>query len=185
MYSEGTTVFLSKLAVTEDKCYCVLFLLTKGVNVNAYHWWRLSLCQNTLLCSNCHLLVWGRRSGFPSPLAKGRFGCKTLSIHTRCKTDLFWKDFQKTVFDSLAQIHDLFLCCWTTMLAKINLSRKKGHGRSSGCCSLVELLQEKVFRKEKQTFHLRRLTEAVWNSIIHSCFVFHEQVRESFVVNRG
>lgn len=112
------------------------------------------------------------------PLAEGRTGCRTWSIHTRWKTDLFWKDFQKTLSDNLAQICDLFLCCWNYNFSRDNYVR--GTGRRGGC-----FLQEKVFWKENQTFYSRRLTEAGWHSIIQSCFVFPEQVRGSFVVNRG
>lgn len=136
----------------------------------------LTVFQDTLLLSSCHVLVWGRRRGFASPLVVGRIGCRNLSMHTRCRTDLFWKDFQKT----------LFCVAEATILAKRSSSRKKeGQGRRGVCHILLGLLQEKVFWKEKQTFHSRRLPEAVWNSIIHSCFIFHEQVKDSFVVNRG
>lgn len=101
------------------------------------------------------------------------------SMHTRRRTDLFWKDFQKTLSDSLAQICDLFLCFWMSVLAKI-IYGKRRRGMRGGC-----LLQEKVFWQENQTFHWRRLTEAVWHSSIQSCCVFPEQVKGSFVVSRG
>lgn len=118
-YREGTTVFWSRQAVTQDKCCHVLFLPTKCVHVNvSLVEAEIAPLQSTLLLSNCHGLVWGRRGGFASSLAEGRIGCRTRRMHTRCKIDLFWKDFQETLFSNLAQIHNSFLRCWNYHFSK-------------------------------------------------------------------
>lgn len=114
MHREGTIVSLNEQVKTEDKYSCVLWMCVSGAG------W----------APECSAVKWlphsdmRQEKGVCVPLAEGRTGCRTWSMHTRWKTDLFWKDFQKRLSDNLAQISDLLLCCWNYNFSKDNLCKK-------------------------------------------------------------
>lgn len=91
--------------------------------VNVYLWCRLS---SRMLCCLVITTLWYEAGEVGLyPFGRGENWMQDLEhIHTRWKTDLFWKDFQKTLSDNLAQICDLFLCCWNYNFSKDNLCKR-------------------------------------------------------------